>query len=191
MIDYKIFVNNGNEAFGTSGKTLSIEEQPRTVSVDFLADAIHSQNELIPKRTVAEVLSIFGTVAARLMAEGLALQFQNDGDVLLRLYTDARIKDGNINLTRARQLTGKADLTEEEMVSRAGEIVGLAGINLRAYAEVQQKFNELLKSFKPTPNQTGIVERARIEKKTSDGEGSGDTTDGSGSDQQGGGDGNE
>lgn len=169
MIDYKIFVNNGSEAFGTTAKTLSIEEQPRTVSVDFLADAIHSQNELIPKRTVAEVLSIFGTVACRLMAEGLALQFQNDGDVLLRLYADARIKDGNINLARARQLTGKADLTEEEMVSRAGEIVGLAGVNLRAYAEVQQKFNELLRSFKPQPNPTGVVERAYVEKKNSDG----------------------
>lgn len=183
MIDYKIYVNNGNEGFGTTGKTLSIEEKPRTISVDFLADAIHSQNELIPKRTVQEVLSIFGTVASRLMAEGMALQFQNDGDVLLRLYTDAKIKGGNINLARARELTGKADLTEDEMVSRAGEIVGLAGINLRAYAEVQQKFNELLKSFKPQPNQTGIVERAYVEKKNSDGT---DQTDGS-TDGQGGG----
>ena len=180
MIDYKIFINNGNEAFGTTGKTISIEEQPRTVSVDFLADAINSQNELIPKRTVKEVLSIFGTVASRLMAEGMALQFQNDGDVLLRLYTDARIKDGNINLARARELTHNPELTEDEMVARAGELVGLAGVQLRAYAEVQTKFNELLKSFKPQPNATGVVERARIERKNGEG---GTGTD----DQQGGG----
>lgn len=184
MIDYKIFINNGNEAFGTTGKTISIEEQPRTVSVDFLADAINSQNELIPKRTVKEVLSIFGTVASRLMAEGMALQFQNDGDVLLRLYTDARIKDGNINLARARELTRNPELTEEQMVARAGELVGLAGVQLRAYAEVQTKFNELLKSFKPQPNATGVVERARIERKN----GEGGTDGGSGTDdQQGGG----
>lgn len=184
MIDYKIFINNGNEAFGTTGKTISIEEQPRTVSVDFLADAINSQNELIPKRTVKEVLSIFGTVASRLMAEGMALQFQNDGDVLLRLYTDARIKDGNINLARARELTHNPELTEEQMVARAGELVGLAGVQLRAYAEVQTKFNELLKSFKPQPNATGVVERARIERKN----GEGSTGGGSGTDdQQGGG----
>lgn len=184
MIDYKIFINNGNEAFGTTGKTISIEEQPRTISVDFLADAINSQNELIPKRTVKEVLSIFGTVASRLMAEGMALQFQNDGDVLLRLYTDARIKDGNINLARARELTHNPELTEEQMVARAGELVGLAGVQLRAYAEVQTKFNELLKSFKPQPNATGVVERARIERKN----GEGGTDDGSGTDdQQGGG----
>ena len=172
MIDYRIFINNGNENLGSAGKTISIEEKPRTISVDFLADAIHSQNELIPKRTVKEVLSIFGTVATRLMAEGLALQFQNDGDVLLRLYTDAKINGGNINLARARELTGDPTLTEDEMVSRAGELVGLAGVQLRAYAEVQQKFNELLKSYKPQPNQVGIVERAYVEKKNaSDGGG--------------------
>lgn len=181
MVDYKVFVNQGVEAFGTSGKTLSVEEQPRTISEDFLADAIHSQNELIPKRTVKEVLSIFGTVACRLMAEGLALQFQNDGDVLLRMYADAKIKGGNINLARARELTGKADLTEEEMVQRAGEIVGLAGIQLRSYAEVQQKFNELLMSYKPSPNQTGIVERAYVEKKNGT-SGGGTTPSGGGSD---------
>ena len=61
------------------------------------------------------------------------------------------------------------NLTEEEMVSRAGEIVGLAGVQLRAYAEVQQKFNELLKSYKPSAHGTGVVERARIERKDGSG----------------------
>lgn len=177
-VDYKIFINNGVDAFNTTGKTLSVEEQPKTVSVDFLADAIHSQNELIPKRTAKEVLSLFGVVAARLMAEGLAMQFTDDGKVLLRVYADAKIKGGNINLARARELTGDASLTEEQMVSRAGEIVALAGVQLRAYAEVQQKFNELLQSFNPSPHLDGIVERARIERK--DGEGGSDNTGGNG-----------
>ena len=184
-IDYRLFINNGNEAFGTTGKTLSIEEQPKTVSVDFLADAIHSQNELIPKRTAREVLSLFGVVAARLMAEGLALQFTNDDKVLLRCYADAKIKGGNINLARARELTGDPSLTEEQMVQRAGELVGLAGVQIRAYAEVQQKFNELLQSYHPTPNLVGTTERARIERTntadggtSSDGEGGGSDGDG-------------
>lgn len=175
-VDYKIFINNGVDAFNTTGKTLSVEEQPKSVSVDFLADAIHSQNELIPKRTAKEVLSLFGVVAARLMAEGLAMQFTDDGKVLLRVYADAKIKGGNINLARARELTGDASLTEEQMVSRAGEIVALAGVQIRAYAEVQQKFNELLQSFNPSPNLDGIVERARIERK--DGEGGGSDSNG-------------
>ena len=176
MVDYRLFINNGVDAFNTTGKTLSIEEQPKTVSVDFLADAIHSQNELIPKRTAQEVLSLFGVVAARLMAEGLAMQFTDDGKVLLRLYADAKVKGGNINLARARELTGDQTLTEEQMVSRAGEIVALAGVQLRAYAEVQQKFNELLQSFSPKANLVGTTERARIER--TGGEGSSDNQGG-------------
>lgn len=165
MVDYKIYVNNGVDAFGTTGKTLSVEEQPKTVSVDFIADAIHSQNELISKRLAAEVLAIFGTVAARMMAEGLALQFQNDGKAILRLYADAKIRGGNINLERARQLTGDRQLEEAEMVSRAGEIVSLAGIQLRAYAETEQRFNDMLKSYSPQLRLAGVVERPRIERK--------------------------
>ncbi len=182
-VDYRIFINNGVDAFNTTGKTLSVEEQPKSVSVDFLADAIHSQNELIPKRTAKEVLSLFGVVAARLMAEGLAMQFTDDGKVLLRVYADAKIKGGNINLARARELTGDASLTEEQMVSRAGEIVALAGVQIRAYAEVQQKFNELLQSFNPSPNLSGIVERARIERKDGEGGGSDNQGGNGGSDQ--------
>ena len=165
MVDYKIFVNNGNEAFRTTGKTLSVEEQPRTISVDFLAEEMSHANELIPLRTYKEVLSIFGSVAARLMAEGFALQFQNDSDVLLRLYTDARIQGGNINLQRARELMGDNQLTEAQMVERASEIVAKAGVQLRAYAEVQSKFTELLKSFKPSAHLAGIDERAYVERK--------------------------
>ena len=116
------------------------------------------------------------------MAEGLALQFQNDGQVLLRLYTDAKIKGGNINLQRARELTGDRQLEESELVQRAGEIVNLAGVQLRAYAEVQQKFNELVQSFHPVPNNIGIIERARIERKDGTGSEQGDN----GGQQQGG-----
>ena len=30
MVDYRLFINNGVDAFNTTGKTLSIEEQPKT-----------------------------------------------------------------------------------------------------------------------------------------------------------------
>lgn len=193
MVEYKLFINNGNEAFGTTGKTLSIEEQPKTVSVDFIADAIHSQNELISKRLAAEVLAIFGEVAARMMAEGLALQFQNDGKAILRLYADAKIKGGNINLSRARELTGNPALTEEEMVQRAGEIVSLAGVQLRAYAETEQKFNEMLKSYNPQPHLVATQERVYVQKKdgTEQGGNAGGSTGGNGGGSNGGGGENE
>lgn len=179
MVDYKIFINNGNEAFGTSGKTLSIEEQPRTISEDFLAEEMHHANELIPKRTIKEVLSIFSEVSARLMAEGFAIQFQKDGKVSLRLYADAKIKGGNINLERAKQL----DPTVTEITAEnASALVQKAGIQLRAYAEVEQKLTELLLSFNPAPHLTDIVERAYVEKKNSGGQQGGSSTDGGSTD---------
>lgn len=179
MVDYKIFINNGNEAFGTTGKTLSIEEQPRTISEDFLAEEMHHANELIPKRTIKEVLSIFSEVSARLMAEGFAIQFQKDGKVSLRFYADARIKGGNVNLQRAKQL----DPTVTEITAdNASSLVQKAGIQLRAYAEVEQKFTELLLSFNPSPHLTDIVERAYVEKKDSDGGSSSDGNQQGGSD---------
>lgn len=162
MVEYKIFVNQGVEAFGTTGKTLSIEECPRTISTEFLAEEMHHANELIPKRTIQEVLSIFGSVAARLMAEGFAMQFMNDGDVVLRLYADAKIKGGNINLDRAKQLDPEVtEITAEN----ATALVQKAGVQLRAYAEVQRKFNELLDSFKPSAHAIGVTERAYVERK--------------------------
>ena len=186
MVEYDIHVNNGVEAFGTTGKTLSAEEKPRTISIDFLAEELHHANELIPQRTIREVLSIFGTVSARLMAEGFAIQFQNDGDVLLRLYTDVKVKDGNINLARARQLTGNPALTEQEMVAHASEIVQKAGVVMRSYAEVQNKFNELLHTYKPQLLLKNVVEKAYVQRT---GTPSGDTTssDGGSQEQTGGG----
>lgn len=185
MVDYKIFINNGNEAFGTTGKTISIEEQPRTISDDFLAEEMHHANELIPKRTIKEVLSIFSEVSARLMAEGFAIQFQKDGKVSLRLYADAKVKGGNINLERAKQLDPSVtEITAEN----ASSLVQKAGVQLRAYAEVEQKFTDLLLSFNPSPHLTEVVERAYVAKK--DGTNGGSDTDdqqGSSTDGEGGG----
>lgn len=176
MVDYKIQVYNGNEAFGTTGKTIAIQEQPRTISQDFLAEELHHANELIPKATVKEVLGNFAKVAARLMAEGFAIQFNNDGDVVLRLYADAKIKGGNINLERAKQLNPEiTEITNEN----ATDLVQRAGVQLRAYAEVQSKFNELLQEFKPSAHAVGTEEKAYVPKK--DGEQGGNTQQGGGS----------
>lgn len=179
MIDYRIFLNNGVEAFGTTGTTLSIEETPRTISDDFLAEEMHHANELIPKRTIKEVLSIFNDVSARLMAEGFAIQFQKDGKVTLRLYADAKIKGGNINLKRAKELDPTVTAITRD---NASALVQKAGVQVRAYAEVEQKFTELLQSFSPSPHLVDIVERAYVEKKNGT---TGGSTSGDNNNQQG------
>ena len=188
MIEYNLQINNGNEAFGVTGKTITANEVVKTISVDFLAEELHHANELIPKSVIKEVLSHFAEVSVRLMAEGFAIPFLNNQDVVLRLYPDIHLKCQSINLTKARELLNDPTLTEEQMVERAGEIADKVGVNVRAYAEVQRTFTQMLQDAKPSIQRKGIVEKAYVERVNGDGTGDdngGDQPAGGGDDNHG------
>lgn len=182
MVDVIISINNGNEAFGTTGKTLTVNEQSKEVSLDFVAEELHHKMRHLEKEDITMVLSRFLDVSARMMAEGFGIQYVNTkDDVMLRLYTDARLDGQNINLARAKELMPDVIHTEQDMVDHAGELVALAGVKLRPYVEVQKKFHELLADYKPKYNVKDIKEVAYIPKK--DGEqGSTDNPEQGGSD---------
>lgn len=188
MVDVIISINNGNEAFGTNGKTLTVNELPKEVSLDFVAEELHHKMRHLEKEDITMVLSRFLDVAARMMAEGFGIQYTNSKEaIMMRLYTDARIDGQNINLARAKELMPDVIHTEQDMVDHAGELVALAGIKLRPYVEVQKKFHELLAEYKPKYNVKDIKEVAYIPKKDAEqgGQGSGDN---GGGDNGGGGD---
>ena len=179
MIDINIFVNQGVEAFGTTGKTLTVNEQPKEVSLEFVAEELHHKMRHLEKDDITTVLSRFLEVAARMMAEGFGIQYTNTKEaVMMRLYTDARLDlpTKNINLAKARELMPDVVTDEQSMVDHAGELVARVGVKLRPYVEVQQKFHELLGEYKPKYQVKGIVERAYVERK--DGEGGGNTNTG-------------
>lgn len=184
MVDIQISINNGNEAFGTTGKTITVNEQPKSISLDFVAEELHHRMPLVPADVISQVLVGFQDVAARMMAEGFAIQGTNaKGDVLLRYYTDARLKCQSINLEKAKELMPDVVTDEATMVEHAGELIALAGVQLRPYVEVKQKFHELLDEYKPKYEVKGTKEVAFVPKK--DGNNGGNT---GGSDNQGGGD---
>lgn len=175
---YNIQINNGVEAFGTAGqKTITVNEELQTVDAKFLAHYISLHNPTIPQQTAQSVLENFVECAAELMAQGNAIQLKNGQDVALRLYGDIHIKGGNINLTRAQQLMpGVTAITAEN----AQELVSRAGVTVRAYAEVEQKFTDLLLAQGASVTSTGkVTEKAVVERK-----------DGSGTEQPAGGDDN-
>ena len=179
MVDVIISINNGNEAFGTSGKTLTVNEQPKEVSLDFVAEELHHKMRHLEKEDITMVMERFLDVAARMMAEGFGIQYTNSKEaIMMRLYTDARIDGQNINLARAKELMPDVIHTEQDMVDHAGELVALAGIKLRPYVEVQKKFHELLAEYKPKYNVKDIKEVAYIPKKDAEqgGQGTGDNT---------------
>lgn len=159
MIQYEVQLNLGNEAL-QSGKSVSANEVLLTCDEKALAREIHHQNQLIPEDVAAQVLGYFGKAAAQLMAMGFAIQMKNGQDVLLRIYPDVHVKGGNINLERAQQLDPTVtDLTLEN----AGDLVTLAGgVTVRARAEVQQKFTELLEAEGFSVQRKGVVEKAYV-----------------------------
>ena len=175
---YSVSLNFGNEYIGANEKTITANEVVETVDEQALAREISHLNPLIPEQVAKAVLENFCKAAASLMSMGFAIQMKNGNDAALRLYPDIHVKGGNINLARAREL----DPTVTELtMENAGALVDKAGVTVRAKAECEQKFTELLLSMGASVNRKEVVEKAKVERKDGSGsEGSGSST-GSGS----------
>lgn len=181
MLEYNIQINNGTEAFGTTGKTITVNENARLVSLDFLVAEVKHKNELVPERAIKDVLTSFTEVAARLMAEGFIVPLMTDKqEVIARLYADVHLKSGNINLTKARELMPDDVTDEASMVAHAGDLVSRVGIRITAHTETEQKFNDLMMSFGPKLVLKGIVEKAYVEKKDNENNTANATANGTG-----------
>lgn len=165
MIKYQINFNQGNEAFGTS-KTITANEIVETADEKALAREIHHLNQLIPEQVAEAVLANFCAAAAQLMAMGYAVVLKNGNDAALRIYPDVRIKGGNINLARAKEL----DPTVSELkMENAGDLAIKAGVTVRAKAECEAKFTELLLAQGASVERKAVVEKAFVARKGSQG----------------------
>ena len=168
MLDYNISINGGNEALGTTEKTITVNEAPKQISLDFIIDEVKHANELVPERAIKDVLTSFSEVAAHLMAEGFYVPLYNDkGEQMVRLYADIHLgtKNGNITLQMARQMMPDLVTDEASMVAHAGDLVDRCALTVRAKAEVEPKLTELLKRYNPRLNRKATVEKAYVAKK--------------------------
>ena len=93
------------------------------------------------------------------MTEGFAIQFMNDSDVMIRIFPDVHLKCQSVNLEKAREILGDRQLTEEQMVEQAGEIIDRVGVKVSVRAVVQQKFTDLLEKEGYSLKRVGIVEK--------------------------------
>ena len=168
MFHYNIQINNGNEAFGTEGKTITVNEVVQTADLKALSREINHENMLIPVQVAESVLQNFAKAAVNLMSQGFAIQFKSGDDVIMRIYPDMHIKGGNINLQRAQELIpGTTEITKEN----AGDLVTKAGVTVRAYAECGRKFTEMLMAESSGIQRDDIIEKDRVMRKE---EGTGD-----------------
>ena len=165
MIKYQINFNQGNEAFGT-GKTITANELVETADEKALAREIHHLNQLIPEQVAEAVLANFCQAAAQLMAMGYAVTLKNGNDVALRIYPDIKIKGGNINLARAKELDPTVSALS---MANAGDLAQKAGVTVRAKAECESKFTELLLAQGASVERKAVVEKAFVARKGSQG----------------------
>ena len=165
MIKYQVNFNQGTEAFN-AGKTITANEIVETADEKALAREIHHLNQLIPEQVAEAVLANFCQAAAQLMSMGYAVTLKNGNDVALRIYPDVRIKGGNINLARAKEL----DPTVSELkMENAGDLALKAGVTVRAKAECEAKFTELLLAQGASVERKAVVEKAFVARKGSQG----------------------
>ncbi len=156
---YSISLNLGNEYIGANEKTITANEVVETADEKALAREIAHENPLIPEQVAKAVLENFCKAAAQLMSLGFAIQLKNGNDVALRIYPDIHIKGGNINLARAREL----DPTVNELtIENAGSLVDKVGVTVRAKAECEQKFTDLLLSMGAKVQRKEVVEKAKV-----------------------------
>ena len=187
MIKYQVSLNKGVEAFGT-GPSITANEIVDTADASALAREIHHLNSLIPEQVAEAVLQNFCEAAANLMAMGYAVVLRSGADAAIRIYPDVHVKGGNINLDRAKQLIpGTVALS----LDNAGELVTKAGVTVRAKAECEPKFNDLLTKAEVRLERKEVVEKAFVKRAndsdsenggsdSSDSEGDGGSTGGSG-----------
>ena len=158
MIKYQVSLNKGVEAFGT-GPSITANEIVDTADASALAREIHHLNSLIPEQVAEAVLQNFCEAAANLMAMGYAVVLRSGADAAIRIYPDVHVKGGNINLDRAKQLIpGTVALS----LDNAGDLVSKAGVTVRAKAECEPKFNDLLTTAGARLERKEVVEKAFV-----------------------------
>ena len=158
MIEYKGQINLPNANLGVTDRTITANEDCRTCDTQALAREIsHASHNLIPEQVANMVLENFCKAAVEKMSEGFAIQLNNGSDVALRIFPDIHLKCGNINLKRAKELTDNQNLTEQEMVDMAGELIDQVGVTVSVRAVAQRKFTELLEKEEYQLKRTGII----------------------------------
>lgn len=179
MIKYQVSLNKGVEAFGT-GPSITANEIVDTADASALAREIHHLNSLIPEQVAEAVLQNFCEAAANLMAMGYAVVLRSGADAAIRIYPDVHVKGGNISLERAKQLIpGTVALS----LDNAGDLVTKAGVTVRAKAECEAKFTDLLTKAEARLERKEVVEKAFVKRAN----GSNDEPGGSDASEEGGG----
>ena len=167
MIDFLLKLNHGNEAFGTSGTTITAEEKIKTCESAELAREIAHYAEVVNERTCKFVLDNMLAAVVQKMSEGKAIVLTLDGKAALRIYPDVHLKANSINEAKALELDPTAtEITLENAWSLAQKA---GGVVVRAKAEAEQSLTDALRALKPSLNLAEKKDVARVLRKENQG----------------------
>ena len=127
MVKYNLQINNGVEAFGTTGKTITANEVVETCDAAELAREIAHYAEVVNERTCKFVLDNLLAACVQKMSEGKAVVLTLVGKAALRIYPDVHLKCGNINLAKAQELDPTVRLNEKKEMPRIARANGTGG----------------------------------------------------------------
>ena len=162
MVEYILKINNGNEAFGTTGKTITASEVVKTCDTAELAREIAHYAEVVNERTCKFVLDNFLAACVQKMSEGKAIVLTYDGKAALRLYPDIHLKAESINLAKAQELD--PTITEITLDNVSDIVRKAGGVVVRAKAEVEQPLTDALRGLNPSLSLADKKEIARVQR---------------------------
>lgn len=181
MVKYNLQINNGVEAFGTTGKTITANEVLETCDSAELAREIAHLAEVVNERTAKYVLDNVLEAVVQKMSEGKAVVLTLDGKAALRIYPDVHLKAGNINLAKAQELDPTVTEITLENVSDLATKAG--GVVVRAKAEAEQPLTDAMKKMGVSLHLNEKKEMPRVNRVSGEG-GNGGNPGGGGSNNE-------
>lgn len=151
-LKYGIQINNGVEAFGTTGKTITANEECETSTYKEIAEELTHFTKLTDYESNEYVVKNVMKAIVHEMCKGkrVVLPIGNDNKAACGFHLDLHLANGNINEAKALAL-GFNEITEEnaaEIVRRAG------GVKIGVKIEVEEA---LLKAVKAKEVSTELV----------------------------------
>lgn len=163
MIDYDIIINEGNDILGMD-KTITLKRKPHLLSSQRLLQRIYDKNPLVPKQVTKGVIDFLFDVIVDELSNGRSVRLKRGNETQLRFSPEVRIKGGNINLKRAKELDPSVtDITPEN----AAALVRKAGTYIRVKVRCDKRMTQKLQDTKSIPDnsETQVIIKKKVTSK--------------------------
>ena len=159
-LKYGIQINNGVEAFGTTGKTITANEECETSTYKDVAEELTHFTKLTDYESNEYVVKNVMKAIVHEMCKGkrVVLPIGNDNKAACAFHLDLHLANGSINETKAAAL-GYAEITEQN----AAEIVRKAGgVKIGVKIEVEEALLKAVKAKEVSTELTKVNNKPTV-----------------------------